>query len=176
MEIGTEDEGGSDISELDQVESGSDDLDEQFSAAVGAAGDPAHGRSVGEGTASLFAKERMHGESSATAHHAFDVVGQAVASMPTLAAPFSWSAKAIGHCPSREEDGDQGCVAVLSKEQAPTHEKESAAERGSFARVWTKETFGRWSFLTKVRFKTDHDPLTFLARSAPRSALPTRYV
>ncbi|KAH6945750.1 hypothetical protein HPB50_009745 [Hyalomma asiaticum] len=92
--------------------------------------------------------------------------------MPAIAAPFSWSAKAIGHCPSREEDRDQRPV-VLSKDQVPTPEKESAAERGSFATVWTKETFGRWIFGIKVRIKTDDDSLTFLTRSAPLSASPT---
>ncbi|KAH6948921.1 hypothetical protein HPB50_027075 [Hyalomma asiaticum] len=133
---GREDEGGSDVSELDQVESGSDDLDEQFSAAVGAAGDPAHGRSVGEG-------------------------------------PFSRSVKAIGGGPSRERDGDERLVTVFSRAHVPTPEKEPADERGSFAAVWTKETFGRWIFGIKVRLKTDHYPLTFLARSAPLSASPT---
>ncbi|KAH6947676.1 hypothetical protein HPB50_020715 [Hyalomma asiaticum] len=145
---------------------------------VGAAGDPAQVCSPMEKerpvplSANAFAKERVHDKSLAEAHNEFDVVGEAVTSMPALAAPCSWSAKAIGHCPSREEDGDQGCVAVLSKEQVPTHEKESAAERGSFATVWTKETFGRWIFGIKVRIKTDN-PLTFLTRSAPLSASPT---
>ncbi|KAH6943265.1 hypothetical protein HPB50_018247 [Hyalomma asiaticum] len=152
---GREDEGGSDVSELDQVESGSDDLDEQFSAAVGAAGDPAHGRSVGEGTASPFAKERIHGELSAKVHHAFDVVGEAVASMPALAGPFSRSVKAISGWPSREGDGDERLVTVLSRAQVPRHENESTAERGSFATVWRKETCGRWIFGIKVRIKTD---------------------
>ncbi|KAH6929431.1 hypothetical protein HPB50_000192 [Hyalomma asiaticum] len=176
LRIGTEDEGGSDVSELDQVESGSDDLAEQFSAAVGAPGEPAHVCSVGEGTASPFAKERMHGESSAEAHHAFDVVGQAVASMPTLAARYSWAGKAIDGCSSREGDGDERLVTVLSRAHTPTPEKEPADERGSFATVWTNETCGRWIFGIKVRIKTDDDPLTFLARSARRSVFPTCYV
>ncbi|KAH6923872.1 hypothetical protein HPB50_008340 [Hyalomma asiaticum] len=175
LRIGTEDEGGSDVSELDQAESGSDYLDEQFSAAVGAAGDPPHVCSVGEDTASTFAKERRQGGSLAGAHNAFDVALEAAASMPALAAPFSWSAKAIGHCPSWKEDGDQHTV-VLSKGEAPTREKGSAAEPGAFSTVGTKETFGRWIFGIKVRIKTDDDPRTFLARSAPRSVFSTCYV
>ncbi|KAH6934699.1 hypothetical protein HPB50_027214 [Hyalomma asiaticum] len=151
-------------------------------AKVGAAGDPAQ-------VCSLMAKERpipfsanapaeeqVHEKSSAEAHHAFDVVGEAVASMPALAAPFPSSGQAIGHCPSRERDGDQRSVAVLSKGKAPTREKGSAAERGAFGTVWTRETFGRWIFGIKVRLKTDQDPLTFLTRSAPRSAFSTCYV
>ncbi|KAH6926117.1 hypothetical protein HPB50_014578 [Hyalomma asiaticum] len=151
LRIGTEDEGGSDVSELDQVGSGSDDLDEEFSAAVGAARDPPHVCSVGEDTASTFAKERRHGESLAGAHNAFDVALEAVASVPALGGSFSWSGKAIGHCPSREEDGYQRQIAVLGKGQSQAWEKESAAERGSFATVWTKETFGRWIFGRKKR-------------------------
>ncbi|KAH6935830.1 hypothetical protein HPB50_010447 [Hyalomma asiaticum] len=151
-------------------------------AKVGAAGDPAQ-------VCSLMAKERpipfsanppaeeqVHEKSSAEAHHAFDVVGEAVASMPALAAPFPSSGQAIGHCPSRERDGDPRSVAVLSKGKAPTREKGSAAERGAFGTVWTRETFGRWIFGIKVRLKTDQDPLTFLTRSAPRSAFSTCYV
>ncbi|KAH6919465.1 hypothetical protein HPB50_029547 [Hyalomma asiaticum] len=122
-------------------------------------------------SANALAKELVHDKSSEQAHHAFDVVGKAVASMPTAAALFSWSGKVIGHCP--EEDGEQCRLAVLSMGHASTREKESATEPGSFATVWTKETFGRWIFGIKVRLKTDHDPLTFLARPAPPSASPT---
>ncbi|KAH6924256.1 hypothetical protein HPB50_014376 [Hyalomma asiaticum] len=82
--------------------------------------------------------------------------------------------KVIGHCP--EEDGDQRRLAVLSMGHAPTREKDSAAERGSFAMGWTKETFGRWIFRIKVRIKTHDDLLPFLTRSAPRSAFPRGYV
>ncbi|KAH6945049.1 hypothetical protein HPB50_006970 [Hyalomma asiaticum] len=148
-------------------------------ASAGAAGDQAQVCSLLEKerpipfSANAFATERVHEKLSAEAHHAFDVVGEAVASMPALEAPFSWSRKAVGHCPSREEDVDQPRVAVLSKGQAPMHEKVSAAERGAFPTVLTKETLGRWIFGIKVRLKTDHDPLTFLARSAPLSASPT---
>ncbi|KAH6931554.1 hypothetical protein HPB50_025251 [Hyalomma asiaticum] len=151
---------------------------EQASAAVGAAGDPAQACRLIEKEwpipcgANAFAEERVHEKSSAEAQHAFDMVGEAVASMQTLAAPCSWSAKPIGHCPKRDEDGDERLVAVLSREQVPTHEKQSAAERGSFAAVWTKETFGRWIFGIKVRIKTDDGPLTFLTRSAPLSGSP----
>ncbi|KAH6924719.1 hypothetical protein HPB50_022747 [Hyalomma asiaticum] len=106
-------------------------------AKVGAAGDPAQVCSLMEKErpvpfrANAFAKERVLEKLSAEAHHVFDVVGEPVASMPALAAPFSWSRKAVGHCPSREEDRDQRGVTVLSKGQAPAWEKESAAEQAS---------------------------------------------
>ncbi|KAH6944071.1 hypothetical protein HPB50_001593 [Hyalomma asiaticum] len=152
---------------------------EQASAAVGAAGDPAQVCSLMEKewpipfSANAFAKEQVDEKLSAEAHRVFDVVGEAVASMPALEAPFSWSRKAVGHCPSREGDGDKRLVTVLSREHVPTPEIESAAERDSFAAMWTTETFGRWIFGIKVRIKTDDDPLTFLTRSAPLSASPT---
>ncbi|KAH6944835.1 hypothetical protein HPB50_005510 [Hyalomma asiaticum] len=148
---------------------------EQASAAVGAAGEPLQVCSLMEKErpipfrANAFAKERVLEKLSAEAHHVFDMVGEPVASMPALAAPFSWSRKAVGHCPSREEDREQRGVTVLSKGQAPAWEKE-------FAAVWTKETIGRWIFGIKVRIKTDDHPVTFLAGSAPRSVFPTCYV
>ncbi|KAH6924122.1 hypothetical protein HPB50_012464 [Hyalomma asiaticum] len=142
-------------------------------ASAGAAGGQAHVCSLGEDTASTFAKERRHGESVAGAHNAFDIALEAIASVPALEGSFSWSGKAIGDFPCREEDRDPLLVAVLSREHVPTPEIESAAERGSFVAVWTKETFGRWIFGIKVRIKTDDNPLTFLTRSAPLSASPT---
>ncbi|KAH6947825.1 hypothetical protein HPB50_021596 [Hyalomma asiaticum] len=89
----------------------SDGREQASVAKVDAAGDPAQVCGPMEKerpvpfSANAFTKERVHDKSSEEAHHAFDVVGKAVASMPTAAAPFSWSGKLIGHCP--EEDGDQ---------------------------------------------------------------------
>ncbi|KAH6929152.1 hypothetical protein HPB50_023951 [Hyalomma asiaticum] len=119
------------IAKSGQVEAdpASDDREESSVAKVGVAGDPAQVCSLLEKErpipfgANAFAKERVHDKSSEEAHHAFDVVGKAVAWMLTLAAPFSWSGKAIGGCPSREEDGDQRRVTVRSKGQAPTRQK-----------------------------------------------------
>ncbi|KAH6942026.1 hypothetical protein HPB50_027470 [Hyalomma asiaticum] len=173
-----------DIEISGQVEAdpASDNREQASVAKVGAAGGPAQVCSLMEKerpipfSANAFAEGRVHDKSSEEAHHAFDVVGKAVASMPALAAPFSWAGKAIGHCPSQEEDGHQHNVAVLSKGQELAWEKESAAERGAFPTVWTKETLGRWIFGTKVRLRTDHDPLTFLTRSPPPSAPPTCYL
>ncbi|KAH6924655.1 hypothetical protein HPB50_021796 [Hyalomma asiaticum] len=170
-----------DIEMSGQVEAdpASDDREQASLAKVSTAGDQAQVCSLMEKerpmpfSANSLAKEGMHGESSAKARHAFHVVGEAVASKPALAAPISWSGKAIRHCPSREEDGDQCQIVVLGKGQAPAWEKESAAGRGAFPIAWTRETFGRWIFGIKVRIKTDDDPLAFLTHSARLSGSPT---
>uniref|UniRef100_L7LYF1 RNA-directed DNA polymerase n=1 Tax=Rhipicephalus pulchellus TaxID=72859 RepID=L7LYF1_RHIPC len=121
---------------------------------------------------------------TAEAQHAFDAVKEALASVPGLTAPIPGkefylatdaSERAVGACLSQEADGEERPVAFLSKKLTPAQQKWSTIEREAFAIVWALESLDTWLFGTKVRVRTDHDPLTFLARSSPSSARLTRW-
>ncbi|KAH6934234.1 hypothetical protein HPB50_021977 [Hyalomma asiaticum] len=77
---------------------------------------------------------------------------------------------AIGACLSQRIGDTERPVPFLSKMLNPSRQEWSTIERGAFAIVWALEFLGTWLFGTKVKIRTDHDPLTFLTCAAPSSA------
>ncbi|KAH6920970.1 hypothetical protein HPB50_028043 [Hyalomma asiaticum] len=74
---------------------------------------------------------------------------------------------AIEACLSQRMADTERPVAFLSKKLSPSQQEWSTIEREAVAIVWALEFLGTWLFGTKVKIRTDHDPLTFLTRAAP---------
>lgn len=118
------------------------------------------------------------------AQAAFESVKEALTAVPGLTAPdprkdfclaTDASEVAIGACLSQEESGVNRAIAFLSKKLTPAQRKWSAIEREAYAIVWSLGCLDTWLFGNKVKILTDHDPLTFLTRSAPSSARLMRW-
>ncbi|EEC04541.1 polyprotein of retroviral origin, putative [Ixodes scapularis] len=121
---------------------------------------------------------------STEAERAFNSVKETLATVPTLAAPdmskefiltTDASEHAVGACLSQESQEGEKPIAFLSKKLTAAQSKWSAVEREAFAVVWALGRLDTWLFGSKVKVRTDHNPLTYLTYSAPSSARLTKW-
>lgn len=87
------------------------------------------------------------------------------------------SATAIGACLAQhDETGKEMPIAFFSKKLTPCQIKWSTIEREAFCMLEALKKFDTWVFGTQIQIVSDHNPLTFLTKSAPQSAKLTRWV
>jgi hypothetical protein len=86
------------------------------------------------------------------------------------------SASTIGCCLIQwTDDGVEKPIAFASMKLSPTQTRWATIEREAFAVIWALRKFRSWLFLSKVTVFSDHNPLTFLTESAPKSAKLARW-
>lgn len=119
------------------------------------------------------------------ANQAFETVKYALAMVSELAAPdlsgtlvltTDASEVAVAACLAQGEAGSERPIAFLSKKLTRSQAKWAAVEREAYAIVWALGELETWVFGSKVKVQTDHNPLTYLTRTAPSSARLTRWV
>ncbi|GFW20926.1 retrovirus-related Pol polyprotein from transposon opus [Trichonephila clavipes] len=66
-------------------------------------------------------------------------------------------------------------IAYASQKLSKTQQSWSTIEREAFAIVWSLKKFEVWVFGTEIEFYTDHNPLSYLTKSAPQSARLQRW-
>ena len=82
----------------------------------------------------------------------------------------------MGCCLSQlDKDGVEQRVAYASLKLSPTQCAWSVIEREAFAIVWALGRFRNDIFGSHVTVFTDHNPLSYLCNSAPKSAKLTRW-
>ena len=83
---------------------------------------------------------------------------------------------AIGCCLIQWTDGGaEKPIAFASMKLSATQARWSTIEREAFAVIWALRKFRSWLFLSKVIVFSDHNPLTFLTESAPKSSKLARW-
>ena len=81
------------------------------------------------------------------------------------------SATAVGGCLIQwREDGTEKPIAFASMKLSPTQSRWATIEREAFAVIWALKKYRSWIFRSKVIIFRDHNPLSYLTESAPKSA------
>ena len=87
------------------------------------------------------------------------------------------SAASIGCCLIQwDDEGVKRPIAFASMKLSPTQTRWSTIERETYAVIWALKRFRPWIFLSKIIVFSDHNPLSFLTKAAPKSAKLTRWV
>ena len=73
-----------------------------------------------------------------------------------------------------EDQGDKP-VAFISAKLTPTQQAWSTIEKEAYAAVWALKRFRNWIFGKTVTLYTDHNPITFLTESSPKSSKLMRW-
>jgi len=73
------------------------------------------------------------------------------------------------------DEGTEQPVAFASNKLNQTQRNWSVVEKEAYAAIWTRKKFGHWTFGKRVTVYTDHCPITFLTKSAPKSAKLMRW-
>ena len=66
-------------------------------------------------------------------------------------------------------------ISFFSTKLTATQKNWSTIEREAFAVLLALKKFRQWSFGSKIIIHSDHNPLTFLTESAPKSSKPMRW-
>ena len=74
-----------------------------------------------------------------------------------------------------DESGHLYPVAFASNKLTPTMQHWSTVEREAYAAIWGLQKYKQWIFFTRVILVSDHNPLTFLVDSIPKSAKLMRW-
>jgi len=68
------------------------------------------------------------------------------------------------------DEGTEQPVAFASNNLNQTQRNWSVVEKEAYAAIWALKKFGHWTFGKRVTVYIDHSPITFLTKSAPKSA------
>ena len=74
-----------------------------------------------------------------------------------------------------EDQTHEKPVAFISAKLTPTQRAWSTVEKEAYAAIWALKKFRNWVFGKRVTLFTDHNPITFLTGSAPKSAKLMRW-
>ena len=80
-----------------------------------------------------------------------------------------------GFLSQTSDDGTEKPIAFASNKLTRTQQNWSTIEREAFAAIWSLQKFRQWIFGSEVTLYSDHNPLTFLTESAPKSSKLMRW-
>jgi RNase H-like domain found in reverse transcriptase len=116
---------------------------------------------------------------------AFTYLKQAMCTSPVLKAPTfgepfflhtDASNYAVGCCLGQWVEGQEHPIAYSSMKLTPTQCAWATVEKEAFAVTWALQKFRDVIFGVPITVYVDHNPLTYLVASAPRSAKLTRWL
>jgi hypothetical protein len=73
------------------------------------------------------------------------------------------------------DDGEDRPIAFASLKLSCTQQRWGTVEREAFAAIWSLQKFKQWIFGSEVTLYSDHNPLTFLTESSPKSSKLMRW-
>jgi hypothetical protein len=82
---------------------------------------------------------------------------------------------AVGACLSQPSDGCERPVAFASSKFTATQLNWATVEKEAYAALWALQKFRHWIFGRNVILYSDHNPITFLTESTPKSAKLMRW-
>ena len=85
------------------------------------------------------------------------------------------SAVAVGCCLIQWSEGTEKPIAFASMKLSETQSRWSTIEREAFAVIWALRRFRSWIFMSKIIIFSDHNPLTFLTETIPKSSKLIRW-
>ena len=99
---------------------------------------------------------------------------------PRIEKPFTIQCDAssygVGACLSqRDDEGKLRPISFASQKFTTAQQNWSTIEREAYAVVWAIKKFENYVFGTKIEVITDHNPLTYLQKTAPQSAKLQRW-
>ena len=87
------------------------------------------------------------------------------------------SGSSVGCCLGQwDEVGDEHLIAYASQKLNRTQEAWAVIEREAYAVVWALNKYREIVFGAEITVFVDHNPLTYLCQSAPKSAKLTRWL
>ena len=85
------------------------------------------------------------------------------------------SGYAVGACLSQPDEGRERPVAFSSTKLTETQQRWSTIEKEAYSALWALKKFKHWIFGRTVTLYSDHNPLSFLTESTPKSAKLMRW-
>ena len=73
------------------------------------------------------------------------------------------------------QDGSEKPVAFISSKLTPTQRNWSTIEKEAYAAIWALTKFKKWIFAKPVTLFSDHNPITYLTETNPKSAKLMRW-
>jgi hypothetical protein len=81
----------------------------------------------------------------------------------------------VGACLAQNIDGSEYPVAFASAKLTKTQQGWSTIEKEAYAALWALQKFKQWIFGNKVTVNSDHNSITFLTETTPKSAKLMRW-
>ena len=97
-----------------------------------------------------------------------------------LSKPFNIFVDASDHTVANiltqtDEAGNEKPIAFASRKLNRTQQAWSTVEKESYAALWALNKYRNWVFGAEIVIHSDHNPLTYLCESAPKSSKLMRW-
>jgi len=76
----------------------------------------------------------------------------------------------VGACLTQPSGGRECSVAFASCKLTATQQHWATIEKEAYAALWSLQKFKHWIFGKTVTFYSDHNPITFLTETTPKSS------
>jgi hypothetical protein len=77
--------------------------------------------------------------------------------------------------PQRDDHGNEKPIAFASRKLTDTQKAWATVEKEAYAALWSLQKYRNWVFGAAITVHSDHNPLTYLTDSAPKSAKLMRW-
>ena len=97
-----------------------------------------------------------------------------------MAKPFNVFVDSSDYCvggilTQTDSEGREQPVAFASNKLTPTQQRWATIEKEAYAALWSLQKFKHWIFGSKVTLHSDHNPITFLTDTTPKSSKLMRW-